>query len=274
MSSMASYGNSTPVPPDRPRLRGEAPPGLYGFEDENGAPVVGGEGIIPILELIDDSRYRFIGTGFFITDLGVFATAKHVIAAPHQNGNQIYIWNIILPNEWMIRPVIQINCHDTADLAVGVPSLAINPETKEPLLNARVRLTLRAHTHDDRVSTFAYPNTEIQKTEEGHILDFRPGFYEGEILECFPNGRDCVLLPGPCFRTSMIIHHGASGGPVAGPSGRVFAVNSTGFDGTDDSYISQIDGILSLPITMEGDHGAEQITIGQLAEQGIVTIDP
>lgn len=273
MSSMASHGPSTPIPPDRSRPRGEAPPGLYGFEDENGAAVVGGEGIIPILELIDGSRYRFIGTGFFITDLGVFATAKHVIAAPHQNGNQIYIWNIIPPNEWMIRPVIQISCHDTADLAVGVPSLAINPETNEPLLNARVRLTMRPHTIGDMVCTFAYPNTVIERTDEGHILDFRPGFYEGEILESFPGGRDCVLLPGPCFRTSMIIHQGASGGPVAGPSGRVFAVNSTGIDGTDDSYVSQIDGILSLPITVEGDNGVEQITVRQLAEQGVVTID-
>lgn len=271
---MASHGHSTPIPPDRPHLRGKALPGLYGFEDENGAPVVGGEGIIPILELIDGTRYRFIGTGFFITDLGVFATAKHVFAAPHQNGNQIYIWNIIPPNEWMIRPVIQTNCHDTADLAVGVPSLAINPETNEPLLNARVRLTMRPHTIGDRVCTFAYPDTMIEPTNEGHTFDFRPGFYEGKILESFPNGRDCVLLPGPCFRTSTIIHHGASGGPVAGPSGRVFAVNSTGFDGTDDSFISQIDGILSLSITMDGDHGVEQITIGQLAEQGFVTIDP
>jgi hypothetical protein len=72
----------------------------------------------------------------------------------------------------------------------------------------------------------------------------------------------------------MIIHHGASGGPVAGPAERVFAVNSTGIDGTDDSYISQIDDILSLSITVNGNHGEEEITVGQLAEQGIITIDP
>ncbi len=90
-------------------------------------------------------------------------------------------------------------------------------------------------------------------------------------MEYLPEGRDRVMLPGPCYRSDMVIHHGASGGPVAGPSGSVFGVNVTGFDGTDDSYISRIDELLSLEIDLgEG----ERITIQELADQGAVTIDP
>ena len=265
---------SSPIPPEHPQLRGEASHGLYRFEDETGAPLIGGEGIIPILELIDGQRYRFIGTGFFITSYGVFATAKHVLMAAHERGHPIATWQLIPPNQWLIRPIDQFNVHDTADLAIGVARMAVHEETGEPLVNPRMRITMRSQLVGDRVSTYAYPNTVILSTEAGQILSFNPGFYEGEILEHWPNGRDTVMLPGPCYRTSMIIHHGASGGPVAGASDRVFAVNSIGTDGTDDSYVSQIDAILSLTITVNGDHGEEEITVGQLAERGIVTIDP
>lgn len=79
------------------------------------------------------------------------------------------------------------------------------------------------------------------------------------------------MLPGPCYRTDMVIHHGASGGPVAGPTGRIFGINSTGFDGTDDFYISRIDELFSLEIaTSETD----RITIQELINEGVVTVDP
>ena len=266
--------HAAPLPPEHPRLPGEAPPGLYGFEDETGAPVIGGEGIIPLLELIEGREYRLIGTGFFITDFGVFATAKHVLMATHGSGHPIFTWQLIPPNQWDIRPVVEFNYHDTADLAIGVSCQAIHQETGELLTNARVRLTTRAHAVGDLVATYAYPNTRILITEEGQTLSFEPGFYEGRIVEYLQNGRDRVMLPGPCYRTSMAIHHGASGGPVAGPSESVFAVNSTGYDGTGDSYVSQINELLSLTITVRGDHGEEQITVEQLAERGSVTIDP
>lgn len=265
---------ASPIPPEHPQLGGEAPHGLYGFEEETGAPLIGGEAIIPLLELINGHRYQFIGTAFFITSTGVFVTAKHVLMAAQDRGHPIATWQLIPPNQWLIRPVDQLSFHDTADLAVGVARPAAHSETHEMLINPRLRLTMRAHLVDDLVSTYAYPSTVILSTDAGQTLSFQPGFYEGHILEHLPNGRDTIILPGPCYRTSMIIHHGASGGPVAGPSGSVFAVNSTGFDGTVDSYISQIDGVLSLPITMEEDNGVEQITVGQLAEQGVVTIDP
>lgn len=267
--------NWTSVPSEHQPLRGEAPPGLYYFVDETGAPVIGGEGIIPILELIDGHSYQFIGTGFFITSFGVFATAKHILTAARPSNHQICVWQFVPPDHWLIRPVIQIKCHNIADLAVGVPYLAVNPETAEPLWNARVRLTTREPAIGDRVSTYAYPNTVIKEIEQGQILSFQPRFYEGQIVESFPHGRDSVMLPGPCFRTSMVIHHGASGGPVAGPSGRVCAVNSTGIDGTDDSYVSRIDELLSLTVVVTDDDGGEQQkTIEQLATEGFVTIDP
>jgi Trypsin-like peptidase domain len=260
-------------PPEHPPLGGEAPDGLYGFEDETGTPVIGGEGIIPILERIDEHQYKFIGTGFFITDFGVFATARHVLMPAHERGHRIFTWEIIPPDQWYIRPVLQLKYHAIADVAVGVSCQAIHQETGEHMVNARVRLTTRVQAIGDVVSTYAYPNTIILNSEQGQTLSFNPNFYEGRIAEYLPNGRDGVLLPGPCYRTSISIHHGASGGPVAGPAGRVFAENSTGFDGTGDSYVSRIEEVLSLSILIDGDHGEEEITVQQLAERSYVTID-
>ena len=123
----------------------------------------------------------------------------------------------------------------------------------------------------DLVATYAYPNAIIQSAETGQLLSFNPEFYEGRIVEYLANGRDRVMLPGPCYRTDMVIHHGTSGAPVAGPSGRVFGINSTGFDGTDDFYVSRIDEIFSLEIaTGESD----RLTIQHLVNQGVVTVDP
>lgn len=127
------------------------------------------------------------------------------------------------------------------------------------------------HSIGDLVATYAYPNTIIETTPQGQVLSFDPKFFEGRIMEYLPNGRDQIMLPGPCYRTDMVIHHGASGGPVAGPSGRVFAINSTGFDGTDGSYISCIDELFSLEI-IRGDD--ERITIQKLIQHGAVTVDP
>ncbi len=262
---------TNPTPPEHPPLRGEAPPGLYGFTDETGARVEGGEGIIPILEVIGENRYQFIGTGFFITSSGVFATARHVLIPAHERGHAILTWQVVSPNQWLTRPVTQFSYHETADLAIGVATPGRHSESRDLLSHPRVRITTRVHSIGDIVATYAYPNTIIEQRDEGQILSFEPRFYEGRIMEYLPEGRDRVMLPGPCYRSDMVIQHGASGGPVAGPSGRVFGVNATGFDGTDDFYISRIDEFLSLEIDLgEG----ERITIQELADQGVVTMDP
>ena len=124
----------------------------------------------------------------------------------------------------------------------------------------------------EHVATFAYPNTMIEPTEIGQRLHFNPDFYEGLIEEYFPNGFG--LLRGPCYRTSMVIHSGASGGPVASPSGSVFAVNSTGMKGMNLSHVSRIDEILSLTLIVDSEDGREVISIAELSRSGQITFNP
>lgn len=263
--------DSNIVPPEHPQLGGEAPLDLYGFEDEAGIPMEGGEAIIPILVQRDTSNYELVGTGFFIADFGVFVTARHVLVKDYNCGHKFFIWQLIPPDHWDIIPVDQVSMHEEFDLAVGVVSRSVNKETGEELIHTKLPLSLVKRNKDDLIVTFAYPNTAIDI--EKRVFSFKPDFYEGRITECFPSGRDRSFLPGPCYQTDMRIHHGASGGPVVcGVEGKVFAINSTGFDGASVFYISKIDPILDLKIKTKGDQGEEEVSIKKLADLGFVAI--
>jgi hypothetical protein len=139
-------------------------------------------------------------------------------------------------------------------------------------------LTLNTDTVDpgSHITTFAYPRYENRMTESGQIFNVLPSIYDGKIIEHFPTGRDRVMLPGPCYRTNMAIHHGASGGPVFSSDGRVFALNSTGVDGTEDSYVSSIDGILDLSIddVVTREQAPRSVSIREIARAGYITVKP
>ena len=71
----------------------------------------------------------------------------------------------------------------------------------------------------------------------------------------------------------MVIHGGASGGPVVGLSGTVFGVNSTGFENDDVSFVSPISEIMDLripQIVMPGSPEPRTVTVRELKERGFV----
>ena len=256
-----------PVPFDP--MRGSALQGQWGFEDEEGNRVNGGEATFPILEKVDDTHYQFIGTGFFIADTGLFATAKHVLEPSSQEA--LVAWHFLPNNEYLPRPVQAFSCHKTCDIAVGQLIPAVDSRNRL-LINNKQKLTTVPPPIGEHVATFAYPNTVVEPTEIGQRLHFNPIFYDGRLEQFFPNG--VGLLRGPCYRTSIVIHGGASGGPVAGPSKPVFAINSTGMNGVDVSHVSRIDEIVTLSLTINYEDGQEIISIAELVRNGQITFDP
>jgi hypothetical protein len=110
----------------------------------------------------------------------------------------------------------------------------------------------------------------------GQELHLFPDFYDGVIEEYFPNGRDSVFLPSPCFQTTINIHSGASGGPVFDEHGKVCGINSTSFDGEKNlSFISRIVDILHLRVTdicIPG-QSKNSFSIAELADLGHVSFD-
>lgn len=71
----------------------------------------------------------------------------------------------------------------------------------------------------------------------------------------------------------MVIHGGASGGPVMGPNGTVFAVNSTGFADDGVSYVSCISEVLDLAIpgvVLPGSPLPRSTTLREMNDLGFV----
>ena len=106
-----------------------------------------------------------------------------------------------------------------------------------------------------------------------HTIEMGDYWREGKIIEHFPDGRDRVLLPGECYRTNMEILHCASGGPVADNNGKVFGINSTGWSGANDSFVSRISSILDLAVPNSQLDTIKTPTVKMLFDRGFVRIE-
>lgn len=260
----------------RPPLYGQAPRGRYSARTGDGQKADLGHAIFPIVTQQQDGLFVAIGTGFFVSENGVFITAAHVVEAVlDEKGNAagpFGIFQFLPGGHYYVRPIHRTTRHLVSDVAVGVAVPMSHNITGAPMPNKLLTLAARPPQVGSVVCTYAYPKTDIQPGKP-QIVRFAPGFFEGSLLESHPNGRDKVVLPGPCFRTSMVIHGGSSGGPVVGPNGTVFAINSTGFDDDELSYVSCISEVLDLAIpdvALPGSAIPRSTTLRELRERGFV----
>jgi len=223
---------------------------------------------------------HLLGTGFFITTTGLFVTARHVLLDTFDShGVERYPIGIvqILPEGLYIqRPILRCTSHRKADVAVGVAAPMKRKQDGKPLINPVLTLTFVPPDLDARVVTFAYPKHANEILDNAQIISLMPTWYDGDVKEYYPTGRDRVLLPAPCYRTSIIIHGGASGGPVFSRSGCVFGVNSTGIDGTDISFVSRINEIFSLTIegVSMGSEPPRSVPISEIIRAGHISVSP
>lgn len=260
----------------RPLLYGQAPPGLYLARDGEGTQVDLEQAIFPIVTQQQDGVFVAIGTGFFVAENGIFVTAAHVVKAILDEQENVTgpfgIFQFLPGDKYFIRPIHRATRHLVADVAVGVAAPTHHNITGAPMPNLILPLAANPPSVGSLICTCAYPKPDIQPGKP-QVVRFNPGFFEGVLREHHPQGRDKVFLPGPCFRTTMIIHGGASGGPVIGPNGTVFAVNSTSLTNDEVSYVSCISEVLDLAIPdviLPGSPIPRITTLRELAERGFV----
>lgn len=259
--------------------QGRKDPKLFSVRATNGRLHDPNEVIFPILRSDDDDRLRLVGTGFFVSRLGWFVSARHVFESVlDRHGRAIdalSILHFLEGNRFHHRPVIGFVVHPSADVGVGVCASMSHVQTREPLYNKVLTLSRRIPKVGDPAWTYAYPGTTLS-AEIPQNVRITPGFYAGEIMATFPEGRDRVLLPSPCYQTSMPIHRAASGGPVFGIGGAVIGINSTGFDGeTDVSFVSRILDAMSLGVpnvVMPTDCEPRVVSLNNLAAIGHVSL--
>lgn len=257
-------------------LLGEAPPGIYKTHAEDGNSADPSEAIFPIVTQSVDGQYLLIGTGFFIAQGGIFVSAAHVVnAALDMHGNAdkpLGIFQFLPDNQFCIRPISHFVCHSIADLAVGVLAPMHHEQTKSPLQNKAIPICKKLPANGDLVSTYAYPKTTITPGSPQKIK-FMPTFFEGNIVKQYPDGRDRHFMPGACYQTTMVIHGGASGGPVIDKNGSVVAVNSTGFENDTISFVTCISQIfiIALPnIVFPETTEPRTATIRELCDRDLV----
>jgi trypsin-like peptidase len=143
------------------------------------------------------------------------------------------------------------------------------------VLNSVPTLTTECPQIGEPIVAVAYDKGTHQN--DNNTLTIWPKCMSGEFEYAHPDGRDTVMLPFPCYRSSINIPGGASGGPVFDVRGRVFGINCTGYEGTAVSYLARVGEILALvayEMTLEFNGAPTDRTLLQLAQSGHVVFSP
>jgi hypothetical protein len=220
------------------------------------------------------------GTGFLISENGLFATAKHVLTDSYGYVLDSLIGIQVFRNEGivLVSDIVDVQPHDKADVAIGFLKYS---SPQQSALNSVFELTSSAPPIDEKIATYAMPRPDRAMLNSGRIeMPITPLINYGNVIEHFPTGRDSVMVPGNSYRTSLTIHGGCSGGPVFWGDGRVFGINSMGMgeweDSSPEGYVSSITDILDLTVSrkyLESNSDAQAgISIRELCERGYILL--
>jgi hypothetical protein len=244
-----------------------------------GKPTDPMKAIIPVFRRDERGPITVLGTGFFISRLGIFVSAKHVfmdvLDGTEQPRAGLEVMQFGDNGTFYQRPVDSFVIHEGADVGVGMCHPMNHRTTGKPLFNMVVTLSRRRPQLGDEVWTYAYAGTQIEGDDAPQVI-VDPKFYLGRIRQKFPTGRDSLMLPAPCYETSIVLRGGTSGGPVFSYGGRVVGVNSSGFDGDlDVSFISRIEDVFPLGfpnVQLPDESAPRRVTIDELATLRYVSI--
>lgn len=233
-------------------------------------------GIAPIYKVSFEGEPELIGTGFWVTTRGHFVTAKHVIddniGADGVDRGMIYAICMTPDRQFHPRALGRTFRHELFDLALSEtlgPDGPEDPDDGDTVVTWPVALTLKELEPGDSVHTHAFVSgnqpffagkepgrttsefgatLEIPALNIVYDLNFRTRRESGRVGEVFPEGRDKVMLPFPCFQSEMPLYGANSGGPVFDDKGRVCGVNCSGYEGTDISFHLPIKSVIELRV--------------------------
>lgn len=234
--------------------------------------------IFPIMTQ-ENGDMKLIGTGFYITENGLFVTAKHVLfSVLDMIGTQtkpIFIMHFTAANNYIIRPILRAWCHEVADISVGAAA-PMQHAVNGPLKNGLIPISFKPVKDNTDIASYAYPNFHTYKSGTIQTLYFRPDFYEGKIIQHHKIKRDNSLMKWECYETNMHIHGGASGGPVVNSQGEIFAINTSSMElYTNVSYItpvSLIKGAVVKEAKFDNEETVRDISISELISKKVITI--
>jgi hypothetical protein len=224
-----------------PLLGGEADPNTWHFQNVGqSGPLPNPVGhTFPLITHGEDQVWRVVGTGFYVTDNGLFITARHVVDEVCVAGKQAAPLLIVHlrsdtglfgPTEWLLRPIMQCWMADQADIALGAAATATNKETGNALSHWTWRLSWDVPSIGASVATYAFPGKE-RVSSDGRSIIFRADSYAGQVQDA-GEYRDAVIMPFPYLQVDFRMHGATSGGPIIS-NGRVIGVNCTEYEPYD-----------------------------------------
>lgn len=158
------------------------------------------------------------GTAFFITQTGLFVTAKHVL----ENGlGYSILLNDLRSRKSAVHPVRHLALHPDFDVAVG----SIGPHAVTPYFG----LGLGELPEGERLVLMGYPASQYRTEEAGEnfAMNYFPRYRPGVVMEYKKE-----LRAGPAYHVEGVVQRGMSGGPVLRLSDeKVYAVISRGMVG-------------------------------------------
>lgn len=214
-----------------------------------------------------------VGTVAFLTTDGVFVTAKHVFMNGDVPEPGLAVIQLPVGDKFYVREVWQVTHHPFADIAIGMLLPGADGQTGAPLVNETVSVTANVPSVDDVVVCAGYHKTTSTESDLGRRTDFRLSSGSGQVVEEFLIGRD-GSLPGPCVHVTAGIGSGASGGPAFDRRGRVFGVNSTGFDVRDGevpiTYVTPLREAMDLFLRCSPDQYPGTASLREMIRHGFV----
>lgn len=239
--------------------------GPKAFKDNYGNIISPIELVFPIVRLNPENKFEAVGTGFFVHPAGGFVTARHCLYDNDVYDDSCFAIHSIGDGQHLVRKIQYFEAHTDADIGMGMLKGQLKRANGELVLKASFPVSLTHPIIDEEVMTFAYPHMVIENDNTG---TFPGDWFKGKIIEQLPNGTG--KLKSIAFATTMLIKHGASGGPVL-RGNHLIGVNSTGFDafGTDDpiSFITPISQIFDLKLK---DSDGKITTVEELMKNGFM----
>jgi Trypsin-like peptidase domain len=190
----------------------------------------------PLLTHDPSGYWRLIGTGFYVSDDGLFITARHNICDVIEDGRQVAPLVILHfhssrglfgASEVIFRPIAQCWLSSGADIAFGVAAATTNTQSGDVLRNSCWELSWATPAVGTPVGTYAFPRHKFSDDKK-EAVQFHPQLYPGRILKV-DDYRDSVMIPFPYLCVDCRIHGAASGGPIVVNGGKVIGVNCTEF---------------------------------------------
>lgn len=169
-----------------------------------------------------------------------------------------------------IRVLKHFVAHPEADIAVGFlgkrrlkGGVDVTPEIATSFILNFEKLNV-----GDSVRTYAFPLTQTENLGDGQFgFTFAGKWATGNIVDFHEDGSP--LVRNRCYQATMIIEHGASGGPVL-KNNLVVGINSSGMTLPEGevpiSFVTPIDLILDLSVPNDD----KLISIKELVANGSI----